>query len=59
MRKTVVKTLMLTAMLFLGQASAQAAQLFFNGSVITPLADAGTKWGVETHWVSPFGNRRL
>jgi len=42
MRKTVVKTLMLTAMLFLGQASAQAAQLFFNGSVITPLADAGT-----------------
>jgi len=46
MRKTVVKTLMLTAMLFLGQASAQAAQLFFNGSVITPLADAGTKWGL-------------
>ncbi|MFM7924439.1 MAG: hypothetical protein ACKPJJ_29805, partial [Planctomycetaceae bacterium] len=37
---------MLLAMLAVGQASANAAQLFFNGSVITPLADAGTRWGL-------------
>ncbi|MFM7830779.1 MAG: PEP-CTERM sorting domain-containing protein [Planctomycetaceae bacterium] len=46
MRRNFLKSLMLLAMLAVGQASANAAQLFFNGSVITPLADAGTKWGL-------------
>jgi len=46
MRGNVFKTVMLMTMLCVGQASTQAAQLFFNGSVITPLADAGTKWGL-------------
>lgn len=46
MRVSLLKTVILAAALFVGQASTQAAQLFFNGSVITPLADAGTKWGL-------------
>jgi hypothetical protein len=46
MRRNFLKSLMLLAMLAVGQASANAAQLFFNGSVITPLADAGTRWGL-------------
>jgi len=46
MRRNFLKSLMLLAMLAVGQASANAAQLFFNGSVITPLADAGTSWGL-------------
>lgn len=55
MRHSVLKTMLLSAVLFLGQSSTQAAQLFFNGTVVTPLADAGTKWGLVLTYTAGTG----
>lgn len=55
MHRALWKSTLLAVAVLLGSAQTQAAQLFFNGSVVAPLADAGTAFRLTLAYTAGTG----